>query len=153
MCQGLFWATGSQWWRPSHGHNGAYILQAMTRTLKTKQKKKKKSFQGVISPKRHGKRMQGHSVTVCLEWALRSSSGKLGFEQRPKLSEHRSWFQVKGAASAAAEGESPPPWCRNSKGRWLTWFEGTEGWMEEKEVTWSRTGWWSAPEFRMRSWN
>lgn len=53
--------------------------------------KKKKSFQGVISPKRHyGKRMQGHSVTVGLEWASRSSSGKLGFEQRPKLSEDRS---------------------------------------------------------------
>lgn len=53
--------------------------------------KKKKSFQGVISPKRHyGKRMQGHSVTVGLEWASRSSSGKLGFKQRPKLSEDRS---------------------------------------------------------------
>lgn len=107
MCQGLFCAMGSQWWRPSHGHNGAYILQAMTRPWK-QSKKKKKSFQGVISPKRrYGKRMQGHSVTVCLEWALRSSSGKLGFEQRPKLSKDGSWFQVKGAASAAAEGGSP----------------------------------------------
>lgn len=68
----------TQWSLHSTGHD---------KTLKTKQKKKKKSFQGIISPKRHySKRMQGHSVTVCLEWALRSSSGKLGFEQRPKLS-------------------------------------------------------------------
>ena len=67
----------TQWSLHSTGHD---------KTLKTKQKKKK-SFQGIISPKRHySKRMQGHSVTVCLEWALRSSSGKLGFEQRPKLS-------------------------------------------------------------------
>lgn len=70
----------TQWSLHSTGHD---------KNLENKAKKKK-SFQGVISPKRHGKRMQGHSVTVCLEWVLRSSSGKLGFEQRPKLSEDRS---------------------------------------------------------------
>lgn len=96
---------------------------------------KKKSFQGIISPKRHySKRMQGHNVSVCLEWALRSSSGKLGFEQRPKLSKDGSWFQVKGAASAVVERGSPHLDAGTARtGGW----HGLRGWKDE----WKRKKW------------
>ena len=39
MCRGLFWAMGNRWWRPSHWHDGAYILAGLDKNLEDKFKK------------------------------------------------------------------------------------------------------------------
>ena len=152
MCRRLFWATGSQWWRPSHGHSGAYILQAKTRTLKTKQKKK------IISRGNKSKKAlwQEDAGTQCYCWlgvGVEELFWEAGIWAETQVKWGQELISGQGGSQCSSWGRIPPPQCRNSKGRWLTWFEGTEGQMEEKEVTWSRTGWWRAPEFRMRSWN